>query len=263
MQRYSRTFLLVAAMSALGGAVCSAQTATVPELITDRPDFTESSEVVGDRAVQIESGLTIEQAEPALHQVTAPQVLVRYGLGRRVELRVASDGYVSQTVRTPEGHVRTGGRSDAEIGAKVKFLDAPRAGVDMAVIGSLSLPLASAGFGTTRYDPGIKLTAARDLPNGFGVSANVNAVAVTGAAGREWTREASVSVGHALAGPFGAYWEGFGTLTGGGCDCTLNTGATMAIGANAQIDMEVGHGVSGAAHGWFVGVGFAVRRAGR
>jgi len=242
-------------------AAGTAQTLTpFPELVTDRPDFTESSEVVGHRVVQIETGLTLEQTDRTTRQVTAPQMLVRVGLGSRFEFRFAGDGVVSQSLQTPSGHVRTTGRSDFEIGAKLKFADADRAGVDMAVIPFLSLPTATNGFSSNGYDPGFKLTAARDLPRGFGLSGNLNFANVTSELGRAWEREASLSLGHGLGGPFGAYWETFGTLTNGGCDCTVNTGLSMALGPNSQFDVEVGRGVSGQAQDWFFGVGFAVRR---
>jgi hypothetical protein len=233
---------------------------SAPELVTDRPDFTESSEVVGHRVVQIESGLTLEQTNARTRQMTAPQVLVRVGVGPRFELRFAGDGFVSQSLQTPSGHVRTSGRSDLEVGGKYKFAAADRAGVDLAVIPFLSLPTATDGFSSNGYDPGVKLTAARELPRGFGLSGNLNVANLTSDTGRAWAREASLSLGHGLGGPFGAYWEGFGTLTHGGCDCTVNTGVTMVLGQNRQFDVEVGRGVSGAAQDWFVGVGFAVRR---
>jgi hypothetical protein len=185
---------------------------------------------------------------------------VRVGLGPRFELRFAGDGFVSQSLQTPAGHVRTSGRSDLEIGGKFKFLDADRAGLDMAVIPFLSLPTATDGFSSNGYDPGLKLTVARELPRGFGVSGNLNVAGVTSEMGRTWQREASVSLGHALGGPFGAYWEAFGTLREDGCDCTVNTGVTMALGGNGQLDLEVGRGISGQSQDWFVGVGFAVRR---
>ena len=261
MHRLLQTSFLTAALCAGRALTCAAQTgAAVPELVTDRPDFTESSEVVGHRVVQIESGLTLEQSDASTRQVTAPQMLVRVGFGPRFELRFAGDGFVSQSLRTPVGHVRTSGRSDIELGAKLKFGDAARAGMDLAVIPFLSLPTASSGFSSNGYDPGFKLTAARDLPRGFGLSGNFNAAGVTTEAGRVWEREASLSLGHGLGGPFGAYWETYGTLVNGGCDCTVNTGVTMALSANGQIDVEVGRGVSGKAQNWFVGVGFAVRR---
>jgi Putative MetA-pathway of phenol degradation len=181
-------------------------------------------------------------------------------VGQRFELRFAGDGFGSQSVETPSGLVRTGGHSDAEIGAKWKFLDQPAVGFDMAVIPFLSLPTAADGFGTTGYDPGFKLTVARELPRGFGLSGNFNAASVTSEAGRAWEREASVSLGHGFGGAWGAYWETYGSFSDGGCDCTVNTGVTHALGHNGQVDVEVGRGVSGNAQDWFVGVGLAVRR---
>ena len=74
----------------------------------------------------------------------------------------------------------------------------------MAVIPFMSLPTASDGFGTNGYDPGFKLTVARDLPRGFGLSGNFNAASVTSAEGRSWEREASLSLGHGLGGAWGA-----------------------------------------------------------
>jgi hypothetical protein len=243
-------------------APCRAQepAATVPELVTDRPDFTESSEVVGTGVVQLESGFLFEKVDDGLRQFTLPQLLVRVGVGDRVELRFATDGYVSQSITDPAGSRRHSGHADAEIGAKVKLVDASRAGVDVAIIPFLTLPTASDAFGSPSADPGIKLTMARALPRDFDLSANLNFASVSDADGRAWEREASLSFAHALGGPFGAYWEAYGSFDRAGCDCTLNTGLTVGLGDNRQADVEIGRGVSGDARGWFVGVGFAVRR---
>ena len=48
----------------------------------------------------------------------------------------------------------------------------------------------------------------------------------------------------------------------GRCACTFNTGVARALGANAQIDVEVGRGLTAPASDWFVGIGYAVRRLG-
>ncbi len=126
----------------------------------------------------------------------APQVLVRVGVGPRFEFRLAGDGFVSRDrSQTPSGHVRTSGRSDLEIGGKYKFASADGAGVDLAVIPFLSLPTATDGFSSNGYDPGFKLTAARDLPRGFGLSGNLNFANTTSDTGRAWEREASLSLG--------------------------------------------------------------------
>jgi hypothetical protein len=258
--RVKRSLLACALLVALPGVSEAQARLAVPELVTDRPDFTESSEVVGHGVVQIESGLTFERTNESLHQVTVPLALARIGVGSRFEVRIGADGIVSQMLQTSAGRVRTTGHSDLEIGAKVKFLDADRGGVDMAVIPILSVPLHSDGFSSEGYDPGFKITAARDLPRGFGLSANFNAARVTTETGRVWEREASLSLGRGIGGPFGAYWEIFGSVAGTRCDCTVNTGLTVALSDNHQVDVEVGRGISGDAQDWFVGVGFAVRR---
>ena len=62
------TRLFCGALVLCTATVSAAQTLnSVPELITDRPDFTESSEVVGHRVVQIETGLTLAPQSPGLH----------------------------------------------------------------------------------------------------------------------------------------------------------------------------------------------------
>ena len=101
--------LLVLLAAAPGLAQSQTQTQNshpAPELITDRPDFTESSEVVGRGVVQLESGLTFASRMPAVRQVTLPELLVRIGLGDRVELRLAQ-----RRLRLAVAHRATGSRT--------------------------------------------------------------------------------------------------------------------------------------------------------
>src|SRR6185295_10442814 len=68
--------------------------AVLPAPVTDRPDFTESSAVVGKGFVQLEMGTTVEvdRAAGTSHRtVTLPLGLVRVGFGSRAEFRVSSD----------------------------------------------------------------------------------------------------------------------------------------------------------------------------
>lgn len=241
-------------------ASCAAQSTTdAPLIVTDRPGFGESSTAVGRGTVQIESGITVEQADASTRDVMAPQVLVRVGLASRVELRFASDGLVVDSARTPVGRVHTHGGSDSDIGGKVKLLDSARAGVDLAVIPHLSLPTASRGFGSGHVDPGLKVAAARDLPGGFGLSGTFSAADAAGDAGRTWQRELSVSLDHGVGGGVAAYGEVDRTFAGGGCDCSVDGGITVALGTDRQVDLEAGRGVHGAAQDWFVGAGFVIR----
>src|SRR5689334_1613128 len=122
MSRTSRVVSLLAAGLVLAGASAAAQDRPVstgaPELVTDRPDFTESSEVVGRGVLQVESGMTFEgdrQDGDRARAISAPQLLVRVGVTPRFELRFGGDGFVSQSIRTAGSTLETSGSSDAEI----------------------------------------------------------------------------------------------------------------------------------------------------
>jgi len=238
-QRASLAALCVLALPALSAAQSLPAPQAPPELVTDRPGFGESSAVVARGIIQIESGLDLDQIDRE-HRDVSGQLLARAGVAPRLELRVAADG------------------SDAEIGGKVKLVDAQRAGVDVALIPYLSLPAGSGGAGRA-HDPGFKIAASGDLPHGFGLSSTFNAADVTTDGGRVWQREISVSLDHELRGRVAAYGEVDGGFGGAGCDCSVDGGVTVGVGANGQVDAEAGRGLHGAASDWFVGVGFVLR----
>ena len=241
--------------------VCAAQnTRPAPEFVPDRPDFTDSSHVVGHHVVHLEAGVRLEHSDGGTRQVTAPGVMIRAGFGSRFELRFADDGFISQSVSTPAGHVRTNGHSDVELGAKVKLLKGEAAGLHVALLPFVSLPTASHGLGSGGYDPGIKAAWSRDLPKGIGLSGNVNASSATEGPAKVWTREVSLSVGHALSGAWSAYWEAYGAARSGRCACAVDAGLALALGPNRQIDLEAGRGLGSHAQNWFIGAGFSVRR---
>ena len=229
----------------------------LPEMVTDRPDFTESSEVVGRGIFQFESGLTYE-ADGAARRQTMPAGLLRVGLSRRVELRLGGDGFLSQT----DGAVRQSGHSDSEIGVKVRLFDESAAGFDMAIIPMFSVPTGSAGFTSGGYDPTLKLTFARSLPAGFGLSGNVNVSSVSDELGRFGQRALSLSAGHDLVAGWGGFLEVYGSSPierGARSGVTIDGGVSHRIGGNLQFDVEAGRGVSADASDWFAGFGFAVR----
>ena len=232
---------LVFAVAFLAPAVCAAQVpaSALPELVTDRPGFGESSAVVARGTLQIESGVSLEDSRAAHRTDAAGQLLGRIGVAPRVELRVGVDG------------------SDTEIGGKVKLADTARAGVDVAVIPYVSLPAEDAGG--RAHDPGFKVAASADLPRGFGLSGTFNAADARGDTRRAWQRELSVSLGHALSSRLAAYGEADGTFAGRRCACSIDGGVTTAVGRNAQVDVEAGRGLHGPAQKWFVGAGLVFR----
>ena len=237
----------------------------VSDLVTDRPDFTESSAVVGRGMLQVEMGSTFESegaSDARTRTFTAPLGLVRLGIARSLELRLSGAGDIISSYGQGLGSVSVSGGSDLEIGMKWVFLDHEDKGFAMAVIPMLSLPVGSVAMSSSTYDPTVKLTWAKTLSRGFDLSGNFNVSRPTDVDGRYTEQAYSASLAHALSTNWGGYWEVYGFVPLGredGQAWTANTGVTRSIGSSAQVDVEVGRGVTAAAPDWFVGVGVGIR----
>ena len=239
----------VTVMSAIGGfsATASAQSAEgrLPELVTDRPDFTESSDVVGRGIIQVEMGTTFEsngQSDARDRALTFPLGLMRVGVSRRLELRLSSDGYVVDTLGAGFGKSTARGQADMEVGAKYVFRETGQGGIAFAVIPMMSLPTGNDVFSSGTVDPTVKFTWATDLPKDFALSGNVNVARLGDDLGRYTEHAVSASLGHDLKGGWGGYWEVYGFMPQGrpgSAAWTVNTGISHAIGGNAQVDFEI------------------------
>ena len=87
-------------------------------LITDRPDFTESAFVVGRGTVQLEGGGTyVDFGDESV--TTLPELLVRWGITRTVELRFLTPTYA--WIDGPDGS--DSGFLSTALGAKIALND--------------------------------------------------------------------------------------------------------------------------------------------
>lgn len=232
-----------------------------PELVTDRPDFTESSEVIRKGSFQFESGMSYEGDVAdgvGSRSVSAPGALMRIGLGHRSELRIGAEGLLSDFSQG----IRTAGYSDFELGAKIRLFNADQIGFDLALLPMVSLPTGADGFTSGGVDPTLKVTWAREMPAGFGLTGNVNVASMTEDGARFHQEAVSVSLGHDLFAGWGYYVEAYGFSKMSrteGAGVTFNGGVSHPVGDNMQFDVEAGRGLTPAAPDWFVGFGFAIR----
>jgi len=265
--KQARQVWVAAVMLLVGGANGAWAQTDVGELVTDRPDFTESSLVVAPRVLQVEMGSAFEvdgRGDDRNRTFTTPLALMRLGLGRNLEFRLSGDGDILASSGRGPGRVSVSGGSDVELGMKWTFYQNPSNGFALGIIPMLSLPVGSAAMTSGTYDPTVKFTWARDLPAGLGLSGNVNVSRLSDVDGRFTEQAYSLSLGHGLTGNWAAYWETYGFVTpgrDGGQAWTVNGGVTRAIGGNLQVDVEAGRGVTAAAPDWFVSFGMAVRTA--
>jgi hypothetical protein len=238
----------------------AAAPAARPPLVTDRPDFTESSDVLPRGWLQFESGLTVEydgSGQLRTRSISAPAALFRLGLGFRTEFRIGAEGYVIERAETS----RTAGYSDVEVGAKVRLLHEARHRFDLSLIPMASFPAGDAGLTSDGVDPTLKVTWGRELGAGFWIGGNLN-FSWLSESGSHFSQQAlSLSVNRELGRGWSSFAEvyGFSRMTRTeGAGVTLNGGVVRQFIARMQIDVEAGLGLTPAAPDWFVGTGFAV-----
>lgn len=200
--RRASCFVLMA-----GLAVCARPLAAQEPIVTDRPDYVESSDVVGKKVFQLEtSGATdwITTGGVTARTVTTP-TLFRLGVTRTVELRLESDGYTRATLT---GAAAVDGLSDAAIGIKWHLVDGEKRRPSVAVLIHGDLPSGSTPFRGEGVRPSFRAVGEWDLPAGFGIGVMPGIVYDVNALGdREWTSLFGVTVGHPITAATRFYVE--------------------------------------------------------
>ena len=233
---------------------------------TDRPDTSDSTDVVGSGLWQIETGFSFEadtESGVSHDEIAVPLVMFRVGLHPRFEMRVSGEGLLSDLIHAPRGaSVRVTGGSDVQVSAKWRLFTRPRRCFVFALEPVVSLPTGGDAFTSGGVDPMLKFIIDRALPGGFSVSANIVVSSDTDAGSRFTQQGTSASFSHALPGGWTGFAEIFtsSALTRDGDRAWIfDGGASRPIGHRLQVDVSAGRGLSKPAADWFIGAGFAMR----
>lgn len=229
------------------------------DLVTDRPDFTESASVPGPGRVQVEGGWTVEGTDDA-REHSLGEVLIRIGIGERFEARIEPATWIS--VDDGEGG-EASGLEDAGIGFKVLLLDAsPPAVPAAALLVSSSVPTGDDEIGESGWQPEARLALGWDLSELWSLGANAGWGRPRAGGKRFDQALGSVVLGRSLGARLGAFLElyGFAPADPGGDDAAwVDGGFTLGFGHDAQFDVRAGAGITDAASDWLFGLGFARR----
>lgn len=254
-------FWLTAAIFWIVSAASGQEDADEPELITDRPDQTESSAVVPRGYFQIESGITYTGEGSESRTLEYPGTLLRFGMSKRVELRLGTQGFVSEL----EGN-NTTGYGDSEIGTKIYLWGEDGWRPETALLASLSLPTGTDAFSTERVDPSFRFAFSHTLTDRVSLGYNLGAAweTVPTSSGRATlsTLQYTVTTGFGLSERFGAFVELFGdTPFSGqrGTQLSFDGGLTYLIRPNLQLDAALGFGLTNDAPDWFLTTGVSFR----
>ncbi len=240
------------------------------ELVTDRPDQTESAEVVPLGSLQLEIGSHYHREQTpsgALEVREAPATLLRYGVTPRLELRLAWPGRIAVDAPSDSGSLSQRGHGDPEAGFKLALGEARGGQARSALLVHATLPAGKSGFGSPRADLSARLAVAHDLSAWAGWSWNLGLESGSSEDGRRgvstltrWVY--SGALGFDLGPRWGLFVELFGDLPASDPAPSAHAfdgGVTYRLRPGVQLDAAVGRGYSGAAPDFFAGVGIAIR----
>jgi hypothetical protein len=131
----------------------------------------------------------------------------------------------------------------------------------LGVIIDVTLPTAADGLGNDGIEGTLILPVAFKLPGGWDLGAMVGVAAREGAngSGRRGVLIATTTVSHDLSETVGGYLELTSESGDGSHVATFNTGLTLSLGENAQLDCGANLGISEAAPDLGVFAGWARR----
>jgi hypothetical protein len=238
----------------------------IPEpLVTDRPDFTESTSTVPRGHFQIEGGFTSARVDEEEAQ-SLGEILIRIGAGERVEARIGAGSYTRLDTGLP-GEDRITGFEDPFLGMKVRLTPGdpdllPPGRPTMALLLSASLPAGNEDLTADAWVPEAKLALSWELTPRVSLGSNLNYAYAVDGGDRFHQLAGSLTSGISLTDRLGMFVEyfGFSEETDGGPDTHyLNGGTTFGISNDLQLDARIGFGLNEASPDWFAGVGAAVR----
>lgn len=234
-----------------------------PELVTDRPDQTESSSVVPLNSLQIETGFLVEKDETNLASLksrTWNSTLLRYGFLPKLELRLGLELLQQEvTVKNPPDNLTYKGFGPLYTGFKVKLADEQGWRPETAFLGGLILPFtANDDFKPAYTAADMRLAFSHSLSPLFSLGYNL---------GVEWDGESaipgyfySLALGIGITGKLSAFAESYGLIPeAGSSEHLLDAGITYLLQPNLQLDFSAGFGLNGAATDHFVSLGLSYR----
>lgn len=235
----------------------------VPELITDRPDQTESSAVVPHKSLQIETGFVLESDETNLIEQKSfayNTTLLRYGLLENFELRLGLEFLGEEvSIKNTDSTNTFSGLSPVYTGFKIEIADEEGWKPEIAFLGGLVLPFtANDDFKPEYSAANIRFSFAHSLSDKLSLGYNL---------GAEWNGETavpgyfySIALGIGLTDKLGMFAEGFGLIPEeGDSEHLFDTGFTYLVLPNFQLDLSGGIGINDIAIDNFYSIGLTYR----
>lgn len=242
-----------------------------PPFTTDRPSQSDASTLVPVGYFQVEAGYTYTEDDSAgatTESHSGPNLLLRYGVLDRLELRLGWDGY--QSVQTDPDPTITGA-GDGQVSAKVYFWEEAGWLPETTLLAGTSLPFGKDGISSERSDPFFRFLLQYTLPEGFSFGSNVGVTWKTTDSGGKDTNADFVYtalLGYGVNPQVDAFVEFFGALpleegVSGSPSAEdrhgFDAGFAWRVLPTVQFDLSAGVGLNDAALDLFIAAGISYR----
>jgi hypothetical protein len=254
-----RILLLIAVCTIL---VSQESFSQVEDISTDRPDQSESPFLMKKGYFQIEAGVTSENDEPEkdlkTNSLSAPSVLLRFGVAKNIELRAGIEHQSSKTT-FPGGSVTESGLGPIMAGTKISLFSEKGSMPETALLLSISVPFKdNSSFQSDYIGTEFRFAMTHSLTKRFSLSYNLGGE--FGAGSRGATGLYTIALGAALVNKLSGFVELYGFMPQKvSPDHRFDAGLTYLVLKNVQVDAAFGLGISKGSPDFFVGGGVSVR----
>jgi len=240
-------------MFLLSGLYASAQ----ERIDTDRPDQTESAFTVPEKYFQGEFGFGKENFVDENYNLIPPAFLLKYGLSKRIELRLEGN-FLSQYVRLITDSKTTTGLEPVEIGTKIALLNEKGVVPKTSLIVHVGLPFAGSNPDKDQHlFPSFRFTCQNSLTENIGLGYNL------GAAWNGYDNKAAwlytFSPNFNIGKKWYAYVEVFGFYEVDSWQHNLDGGIAYYITDNTKLDFSGGFGLGSSFLRNYFSLGFSFR----
>lgn len=233
------------------------------EIATDRPDFVESSAVVGKGRFQIETSFAVEKnrADGVRERTRATPTLLRFGISDALELRLETDGRLAYRADDVAVHHRQHGYADASAGLKWHVHDAAGMRPAVGVLFHVDTDSGSAVFRGDGLRPSLRAVAEWELPNEFSLGVMPGLLSDKDASGKRFSAGifgvvVGKSVNERLRGFVELAAPQIARGVHGGTVASLNLGMAYLLTKTVQLDTALSTGLNerSADLGWTIGL---------
>ena len=270
-----RTTILIFVITVLSFTNVFAQSSP-GDIVTDRPDQTESPDLVPPGYVQIEGGISYNKlsydTKSYIRSIITEKnmsipLLIRIGVFQSFEFRISGEySYTKTKLDYPDGNVEVisggsfvvSGYPPLVLGTKLKIVDESEYIPNSAFLFHVDLPqVATGAFNSDYPTPEFRVALSKTLSETFSLGLNLGAEFNT--LYRKTNGIYTLALGAGLTEKIGSFIEFYGFFEKGFNRHYLDGGLTYLFLPNVQFDVSGGVGLNENATDFFIGGGLAMR----